>query len=321
MSGATRASTEGSTSDLPEEPSFEAIPQDRSFEALFGPNRVYPYFEHAKDYPFDAAAGAFSRVNAWWLAEASMLVYVNDTEFTEQKLAKAGLGNVRTYSSPANSGHHTQALIASNKTFAIVALRGTEPDEPKDLLTDLNFLQVGSEDGGKVHLGFKAALDDIWEDMKPALERLNNGQRTIWFTGHSLGAALAVLAADRFGEAAGVYTFGSPRVGDAGFRSEYRQPTYRIVNNIDLVTELPPPAFYLHVGDLKYFGSDGRLREGIAAFAWLQDRAKSRVEATLSRVGEWATLRFDALLPKDLEDHAPIHYVKSCWNELIEAER
>jgi len=38
-----------------------------------------------------------------------------------------------------------------------------------------------------------------------------------WFHRHSLGAALATLAARRFGHAHGLYTYGSPKVGDAAF--------------------------------------------------------------------------------------------------------
>jgi hypothetical protein len=297
----------------------KTLPTDRSFTALFGPNQRYPYFENADAFPFQTDARRFALANAWWLAEASMLVYVADKSFVADQFRRVGLNHVRVFRSPANSTHDSQGLIASNDRFAIVVMRGTEPDQPKDFLTDLNLLHTEADDGGQVHLGFKAALDEVWGEMKPHLDALASEGRTIWFTGHSLGAALAVLAADRFGNAAGVYTFGSPRVGDAGFRSRYRQPTYRIVNNTDVVTELPPPVFYRHVGQLSYFGSDHRLNDGIQPDQLLRDRVKGHMTALMTRLSDWAELRFDPIPPKSLCDHAPIDYVTHCWNQLIEA--
>ncbi len=297
------------------------MPNDRSFDALFGPNREHRYFENADVFPFHPTAERFDLANAWWLAESSMLVYVNDATFVAKQFAAAGLDHVRLFSSTAESTHDTQGLIAYNDQFAIVAMRGTEPNRGKDFLTDLNVLHAEAGDGGQVHVGFKSALADVWESMEPLLRSLHQEGRTIWFTGHSLGAALAVLAADHFGDAAGVYTFGSPRVGDARFKVHYRQPTYRIVNNTDLVTELPPPLLYRHVGELKYFASDHRLFEGIEGYALLRDRAKGRMNAAMSQLGQWADLRFEAIPPKDLQDHAPIHYVTLCWNQLLEQER
>ena len=35
----------------------------------------YEHFEAAHDVPFDFTSSAFSRVNAWWLADASLLTY------------------------------------------------------------------------------------------------------------------------------------------------------------------------------------------------------------------------------------------------------
>src|SRR5689334_8787841 len=58
-----------------------------------------------------------------------------------------------------------------------------------------------------------------------------------------MGGALAVLAACRLARAGrspvATYTFGAPRVGDVAFCAGYRLPTYRVVNRLDLVPEMP----------------------------------------------------------------------------------
>jgi triacylglycerol lipase len=84
-----------------------------------------------------------------------------------------------------------------------------------------------------------------------------------WYVaGHSLGGALAVVAADRFfgtdqREAllSAVYTFGMPRPGNASFKSRYDKRfgirTFRFVYGADVVTTVAPPVppfDFQHVG-------------------------------------------------------------------------
>ncbi|MBL4845162.1 MAG: lipase family protein [Planctomycetes bacterium] len=69
--------------------------------------------------------------------------------------------------------------------------------------------------GGQVHGGFKAAFDSIWPDVE---QYLKTAPSDVWFTGHSLGGAVATLAAARHGSSARLYTYGSPRVGTPAFR-------------------------------------------------------------------------------------------------------
>ena len=142
----------------------------------------------------------------------------------------------------------TQACVLCLDKYCVLAFRGTE--SVRDWLTDLDVRQV---DG--VHEGFNTALDYVWDDI----EGLDLNGKLLFLTGHSLGAALATLAASRLGFGT-LYTFGSPRVGDEDFveRFNFEHICYRFVNNNDVVTRVPMLG-YEHVGSLRYFTSTGKM--------------------------------------------------------------
>jgi predicted lipase len=116
-----------------------------------------------------------------------------------------------------------------------------------------------------VHSGFLAVYDSVEVSLKTALAASGARIKTL-ITGHSLGAALAVLCAPDLatnapsGVPPEVHTFAGPRVGapdcpDAGICTFARRfnemiPTcLRIVNHWDIVPNLPPATtLYEHVG-------------------------------------------------------------------------
>jgi len=97
---------------------------------------------------------------------------------------------------------------------------------------------------------------------------------TLRITGHSLGAALATLlaidvAASGAFTSPEVYTFASPYVGDQQFVNAYNHyvaNTWRIANQVDIVTHVPPRLFfgYEHVGHGFLLNSAGSVRIDIA---------------------------------------------------------
>jgi len=117
----------------------------------------------------------------------------------------------------------------------------------------------------EVHEGFARALDSIWEPLAEALRQLAPGNRDLFFAGHSLGGALAMLACARWTAqgragspltAAGspgaqrterptswLYSFGQPRVGNAAWVRWYdallRRRSFRIVHADDVVARVP----------------------------------------------------------------------------------
>jgi triacylglycerol lipase len=168
----------------------------------------------------------------------------------------------------------TQAFVASDRDVVLVAFRGTE-EKVQDVVTDARFGLVGGALGGKVHQGFRDALRDIRAQVEQTVQTFQDEHQAVWVTGHSLGAALATLLAAEWVDAGrpfnGLYTFGSPRVGDGTFarhfNAEAKEKTFRYVNGQDIVTRVPPRSLgYRDVGTVRYFDHDGRLHEDPAAW-------------------------------------------------------
>jgi hypothetical protein len=196
--------------------------------------------------------------NAEFLALASELAYLPEAEgalaFRSQLGMEARLLSVG----------NTQAYVATSDDHIVVAFRGTESptsiDGLKDwLLSDaLNLLILPEGDlgtdyvaagvGARFHQGFMKALADIWDPLFEAItaERKKN-DRPLWITGHSLGGALAVLAAWRlkrkFIPVHEIYTFGGPMVGNdvaaKAIDQEFAGKIFRYVNLPDPIPKLP----------------------------------------------------------------------------------
>lgn len=132
----------------------------------------------------------------------------------------------------------TECFVAEGAAGATyLVFRGTET-KPLDIVTDLRALQDAWQAGVKVHAGFKDAYEAV-RDKLHALIDARPGPLVI--TGHSLGAALATLAASDFkNRAPKLVTFGSPRVGDAAFASLFAgQQVTRYVDCADIVPRVP----------------------------------------------------------------------------------
>jgi hypothetical protein len=147
----------------------------------------------------------------------------------------------------------TAAFVASREEAILVAFSGTDPIKLANWVTDLS-LGLPS---GDTHSGFQDAVDAIWDSLEGAIRAAQAAQpsATLFFGGHSLGGALAVLAAERASHQArvsGVYTFGMPRVGRAAFGMRYAplaDRTYRLRYGEDIVPAVPPPEQgFHHVG-------------------------------------------------------------------------
>lgn len=138
----------------------------------------------------------------------------------------------------------TQAIIVANNDFAVLAFRGTEATSIKDIKADARATAVACPSGGNIHLGFNDAYNEVALTIQNRLDKDDLKSLPLYITGHSLGGALATIAAKKLvhplGGIAACYTFGSPRVGDERWIANFKTPIYRLVNAADCVTMLPP---------------------------------------------------------------------------------
>jgi triacylglycerol lipase len=233
-------------------------PPNYELDLVFHPERDpnYVHFENSASNPFEADPAGFPRVNVWWLADSALLTYWGEADAT-RIFATAGL------EAELLKEGSTDCYVAWQNDFVIVAFRGTEPDEWQDMLTNSKIRLVPWRHGsGKVHRGFMEANAAIWPKLEDKLKSLPG--RKVWFCGHSLGGALATLAADRYPDTRGVFTIGCPRVGDAAFAEAFNVrlagKTFRYVNHHDVVTHVPPPFLgYKHVEPVRFIAKDGTI--------------------------------------------------------------
>jgi len=137
----------------------------------------------------------------------------------------------------------------------VVGFRGSA--NLQNWLSDLHFPKMDAYskcDGCRVHSGFFKA----WEALAPGvvaevlLLKAAAPAAQLFVTGHSLGAALAVLAASELHYSQNltinaVYTYGLPRVGNEAFRGFYSNGSHvswRVTHNRDPIPSLPPKELF-----------------------------------------------------------------------------
>lgn len=199
----------------------------------------------------------------------------------------------------------SQAYWFSNEHDSVVVCRGTEPNEWNDIKADANALTAIAETVGKVHRGFKREVDDLWPYLEEALQ---DNTSPLWFTGHSLGGAMAKICASRCMlshirmEPEGLFTYGSPRVGNRKYVNHVRVPHFRWVNNNDVVTRIPPPWLgYKHSGTELYLNRHGELRD---IKGW--KRVSDRLQGFFSAITKF---KID-----QLADHSIMEYIDKIGN-------
>lgn len=143
--------------------------------------------------------------------------------------------------------------VCENKRYTTVTFCGTE--SLYDWFFNLMLWLVACDDGieGRVHAGFCCKWKAVSAKVIDAVRRL--GGSRVLITGHSMGGALASIAAIDIARALPnvdiiVYTFGAPRCGDDRFHGTPLPKNIvrfvRCVHAGDFVQSFPPLPGYAH---------------------------------------------------------------------------
>ena len=229
----------------------------------------------------------FDLQTALTLAKAAYLTY-EDKSYVREISQRWGIvdDSLHYFNSRVRD---TQAFMLKTNDFIVLAFRGSQElkDWQTNFSTRLKKFNLGTtmeplqEDmappQGQVHRGFQTAWESVEGNVVRKIRQWNEGQPTqlpVFLTGHSLGGALATVAAASLTKqkfnVQGLYTFGQPRAGDLVFAAEMRAmldgKIFRFVNNNDIVPHIPPPylpwnpfRLYVHAGQRIYFDSRGNM--------------------------------------------------------------
>lgn len=298
---------------------FFGIP---NFVQLFPPPKLgaYSYFEGADQFPFDYKNRNHSKINAWWLAECSLLAYAEEREINSV-LDKLYKNQKHSFFWLNSDSTNTQGFGVETEGYVIIAFRGTEFPPPRQLIrspkelidvvedirTDIKDIEPTLISTGMpifkvpVHPGFAGALQSIWQPLKNIIDSV--GSKPIWLTGHSLGGAIATLLAYQLStdRIAALYTFGSPCVGTSVFTHAFddkglQDKTYRYQRGDDAIAK----ALVLGGMDYKHVGQSFPLVGGTQS----------------GELEELAYKVIGVIFGLNQLDHAPILYSYSCWNEI-----
>eukprot|EP00462_Mataza_sp_D1_P009813 CAMPEP_0175154326 /NCGR_PEP_ID=MMETSP0087-20121206/20269_1 /TAXON_ID=136419 /ORGANISM="Unknown Unknown, Strain D1" /LENGTH=280 /DNA_ID=CAMNT_0016441181 /DNA_START=32 /DNA_END=874 /DNA_ORIENTATION=- len=220
-----------------------SFPLDLNVTDTYDPLRARVFLQFSKSAYCDASA-----ISAWDCVPC-------------QSLTKDYKDNVKVFTDSKTEG---QAFVGSSvaENSIVIAFRGS--CNLPNWITNLNYTKKSEYpkcSGCEVHGGFYAAWlalqDGIVADVL-ARKKAMPGAR-IFVTGHSLGAALAVLAAAELHYShslsiEAVYTFGEPRTGNSAFASFYNQGTHiswRVTHNRDPVPHVP-----LHIMGFQHIATE-----------------------------------------------------------------
>jgi triacylglycerol lipase len=242
---------------------------------------------------------AYSDRTAWILANCSKMAYHKIPQL-KAGLKKFDLKLVNQFYCDQNQNF---AYLAVHETYAVLAFKGTVPNEIHTVETDADFWQVQSKYGA-VHQGFLDTYRELAKEIEPVLRKID---LPIYITGHSLGGALALLAtvflADQ-DKLAACYNYGCPRVGTDPMADRiFKVPVYRCVHHADIVPAVPLLIQgYRQYGDTRYLRDNGKVCEGSQAFVrrffavlnplnWLHCISDHGIENYVRILDEYAKLR------------------------------
>ena len=168
-----------------------------------------------------------------------------------------------------------QCYVLEHDDHIVVAFRGTEPKQASDIKADLSFRKTWHKGYGKVHRGF---MIEVWKLADDLTTHVYQTKKQVYVCGHSLGGAMATLAASRCTtrNLEEVFTYGAPRVGNGRFARSLRYTNTRIQNNNDIICRVPSKLFgYRHYSGPTYINHYGNIRK-LTRWQKLKDMFRGR---------------------------------------------
>jgi hypothetical protein len=143
-----------------------------------------------------------------------------------------------------------RAVAYTSRGEAYLIFRGTQTLRNWMLDLDVRECVPG------LHRGFSMAWQRLETQVRQWLEGLPSPPSQLSCSGHSLGGAMAVVAADRLSHQYKIHqvvTFGSPRLAKPQFAENYTKSglaakTTRYIHETDLIPRLVPSSMYMHLG-------------------------------------------------------------------------
>jgi triacylglycerol lipase len=230
-------------------------------------------------------------------------------------------------------------VVAGGRGATFVTFAGSDPLKFEDWITDFDAVKSATD----VHDGFQETIKNVWPTIeaaiKTAITNRPTSEQNLFFTGHSLGGALAIVAAAHLranaapeikGLPTTVYTFGSPRTGGAGFFGEYplNDFTFRLVHGTDIVATVPAPqpGDYRHVGQCMQCQTGGIFDAQTPVLTPDENKPdviESSIQAGIDGFRSLAAFRLirhigprpldllAGLLPTMVRDHVPANYFRA----------
>ena len=149
-----------------------------------------------------------------------------------------------------------QAYLCRKNRSILLAFRGTSSKE--DVLSDIDVRMYNMNSNARVHNGFMKQFKSIAPDIRSKLKEVDpKTYDEVIFCGHSLGGALAILAAVIIGKEIRdihekqivCHTYGAPRVGNHHFARLHEQCVHehwRVHCEQDPVPMIPASYRFVH---------------------------------------------------------------------------
>lgn len=194
------------------------------------------------------------------LAEASQIAYQN-----EREIVSWATSNLYSINVEFVHAEDTEVFIAENDSEMYIVFRGSKGF--RDWLANMKALKFNT-DYGKIHSGFMDGFSVVRGEIFTAMNRARDNNKKLYLSGHSLGGALAAIAAAdsnfHIGSTPieGIYTYGMPKTSNRTaanyINSNFGTRFFRFVNDRDIVTRIPPGS--RHVGRLIHFDKHGEIK-------------------------------------------------------------